>query len=420
MFAFLRRSTALTIVAGSFLAVGHTLAQTPALVIELEPHCIARAAEVFGESAAAGDPAASAPCTSYPVLTPDSRTAGTLKSGDALDMDLVIQNPERTPIDRVRVWLTYDPLLLEGTSLHIATNFPSHTPGETDFAPTEGYVKIDVSSAAAITDERIILANVTFRVVGSAAPTTILGTYDSSGQPTSHTAVFAAGNNILTALSPVLRVDINPEGLTPNQTASSSGTHESAGDAILTPTGTENNQAAASSSSVTNVLPNQQSMFTLLQVRNLRVTTEDHSVFLAWDLLPSTELQSYNVYYGTISGQYLQRRSIDRTSNTLTIRGLPEGIQYYFAVRGVNAKGQETEFSQEVAVTVGASRTSTSPLVGNVRQRQAPPPPKNGGTVAGNTGIASPLLLLLLGSAVIGTGLAFRRQCIATVQSSHE
>lgn len=155
--------------------------------------------------------------------------------------------------------------------------------------------------------------------------------------------------------------------------------------------------------------------FTLLQVQNLRATTEGTAVFLAWDPLPSAELTGYNVYYGTTSGKYIQRRSIDSTSTTLTVRGLMEGQTYYFAVRGVNGKSQETQFSKEVGIRVGYPETSTNPLAASAVTDKGPKgtPPKTGGTIAGDSGTSSVYILFFAACGVIGTLMAFRRQIVA-------
>ncbi len=145
-----------------------------------------------------------------------------------------------------------------------------------------------------------------------------------------------------------------------------------------------------------------------------RVTTEGSSVFLAWDKLPSADLVGYNLYYGTVSGQYLQKRSIDKNTTSMTIRALPEGVTYYFAIRGVDKDNRETDFSQEVGISVGNPATSTSPLSASAIER-APNTPRTGGNVSGETGLASTAVLFLVLSAVIGTGLAFRRQLSAKV-----
>ncbi len=151
-------------------------------------------------------------------------------------------------------------------------------------------------------------------------------------------------------------------------------------------------------------------VFTMLQVQGVRVTTEGSSAFLAWDALPSNEIVGYNIYYGTMMGSYIQRRGVEKSATSITIRALPTGTTYYFAVRGVNGGGQETDFSQEVAVSIGNPGTSTSPLNANSIPT---PTPGTGGDIAGDTGVSSVLLLLLLISAVTGTGLAFRRQLSA-------
>lgn len=84
------------------------------------------------------------------------------------------------------------------------------------------------------------------------------------------------------------------------------------------------------------------------------------------------------------------------------------GTTYYFAVRGVNGRDQETEFSQEVGISVGNPRTSTAPLTANSIPSGTP---GTNGTVAGETGLSSIILAFLLVSAITGTFLAYRRQC---------
>lgn len=149
----------------------------------------------------------------------------------------------------------------------------------------------------------------------------------------------------------------------------------------------------------------------MLQVQNLRVTTQGTTVYAAWDPLGSAELAGYALYYSSVSGRYIHRRSVPLLDASIIIRSLPEGSTQYFAVRGVTADGRETEFSQEVAVTVGDATTSTSLLTAN---SISPPSPRNDGTVAGSAGSSTALVLLVLLSAAIGTAFAFRRQLIAS------
>ena len=153
-----------------------------------------------------------------------------------------------------------------------------------------------------------------------------------------------------------------------------------------------------------------------IQVQNLRATTDGTSVFLAWDALQSSTLKAYNIYYGTTSGQYIQRKTIAGDQNTLTIRNLPAGTTYYFAVRAVSAGDEESAFSQEVGITVGDPSSSTAPMnLGSDSAYQASTNPvRSGTTVPGETGTSSNVALILLLSAVIGTLIASRRQFTIT------
>lgn len=180
------------------------------------------------------------------------------------------------------------------------------------------------------------------------------------------------------------------------------------------------------------------------QVQNVRVGTEGTSAYLSWDTLTSSQITAYNLYYGTVSGQYIQRRTLDKATTNTTIRNLPQNLTYYFALRGVGANGTESDYSQEVSVQIGNPSTSTSPLDGGSvsppsSSSSAPAPftgtvtptkvafahpgvtPTNGSynnsTKTANSGTSTTLAMLLLASAVIGTIFAFRRQLLVTSTS---
>jgi hypothetical protein len=149
-----------------------------------------------------------------------------------------------------------------------------------------------------------------------------------------------------------------------------------------------------------------QTAFAILQVRNVRLTTQGGTVYLAWDPLVSSQLKSYNVYYGATSGRYIQRKTASKDDKMAEIRALPEGTTYYFAVRAVSITDEESAFSQEVAIEVGNAKTSTSPLKGNIISQTKP-------IKTSDTGLPSGLALILLVSAVTGTLFASRRQAVA-------
>ena len=159
--------------------------------------------------------------------------------------------------------------------------------------------------------------------------------------------------------------------------------------------------------------------FSLLQIQNVRVTTEGSSIFLAWDHLRSSQLKAYNIYYGTTSGRYIQRRTIDKGENSITLRSLTPGTRYFLGVRGLSLQEEESAFSREVSIVVGDPDSSTAPLVaGSFTDSPSGNPVANildnglGTDVPGETGLSSNLLLALLACSIIGTAFASKRQLL--------
>jgi hypothetical protein len=282
-----------------------------------------------------------------------------------------------------------------------------------------------------VSDTFISVARIRMTVADAARQNTVLSFFNPSADATGNTAVITGADNaeqgVLSLPLGSLLVRVQGAGSGGNSaSAPSAGGQSSAAipdpsqpvfPPIIPPTdgsSTSMPSVPAGGSAASAADGQTSGLFTLLQVMRLRATTESSTVYLAWDALQSAELAGYNVYYGTVSGEYIQRRSVDKNSTTMTVRGLPVGTTYYFAVRGVNAGGDETEFSQEVGVTVGNPATSTSPLLGSVGDDgPAGHAPQTGGNVAGETGLPSSLVLLFLFSACVGTALAFRRQLSA-------
>ena len=155
-------------------------------------------------------------------------------------------------------------------------------------------------------------------------------------------------------------------------------------------------------------------MFAQLQPQNLKITTDDTSVYLSWDVLPASDIAGYNVYYSTVSGTYIQRRSVPKDQTSMTLAPLPKGIAYYVAIRGVNANGDETAFSQEVAVTVGDPLSSSAPFIASLTPSISNPLEGTHRSAAeevpGQSGLSTVFSLILLASAIAGTFYALRRQ----------
>jgi hypothetical protein len=77
---------------------------------------------------------------------------------------------------------------------------------------------------------------------------------------------------------------------------------------------------------------------------------------LTWDPSVTENIAGYRVYVGTASRTYSSSNSIgNKTSYTVT--GLSNGT-YYFAVTAIDTDGLESDFSNEISRTLGASTVS--------------------------------------------------------------
>jgi len=348
-------------------------------------------------------------CRTYDVRDPSSLQTNVLQVGDILDMNIVINNPDRRSINRFRAWVAYDSQILEGVDVTVSSAFPIPTPGESGFFPTEGTLKLSGTASNSVTKERFSVAHMRFRVLKDTVDGTPLIFTEATGDIDAKSGVF---EGVIPSEQNALSMNLGSlfvrlAGVSAAGTSSAGSNASTTGSSTPTaPVSTASSMMSATSlaSAPSSVM---QKAFSLLQVLGLRVTTDGNSVFLAWDALPSSELAGYNVYYGTVSGRYIQRRTVDKAATSLTIRALPIGTTYYFAVRAYNAAGEETVFSQEVGVSVGNPKTSTSPLSANTLPTKTP---STGGQVSGETGASSTLMFLMLGCAAVGTFIAFRRQ----------
>jgi hypothetical protein len=418
------------------------MTQQPKPLLELRPHC---------------EEADQSKCASFDVASPTTMRTQEMAVGMTLDMDIIVRNPASAPISAVRSWLSYDAEVLEGVSITLDPAFSIPIPGEGEFSPADGFAKIGAATEEGKEPAGNIIrvARVQFTVrqppTSGVSP---IGFHDIKPDGRGHTAVIASNDptrqNMVTDQLGSLLVRIASSNVAPaNQSSSiapttassqaaqvgSSAAAASSATPVVQQAPASSSAAAAAASSVPGLgtsssaapAPVASTPFNLLQVQNLRVTSEKTTLYLAWDKLNTPRLQGYNVYYGTQMGRYIQRRSLPATAISLSIRDLPLGTAYYASVRAVDDKGIESAFSQEAGVEIGNPNTSTSPLL-------AIPPeggqltgdvtgPKNpldhGTTVPGESGSSSVLLLLLGASAAIGMAVALRRQFIAISSSGH-
>lgn len=436
----LRSSLALCVMLALLVPFVPTAFAAGSMTLLLVPHCTEQSG-----------------CPEYAVADAEHFTTGQLAAGDILDIDVLVRGSDYANVRTVRSWIKYDPKVLEARSVEITSALPSPTPGEQNIEKTTGLVKIGGSTTSGFTSADTRVARVTFRVLETAANTELsfhgyneagtgqtgVNSKRASSSPLDQGALPAAPcfNNILgcgdtpTPLltgepgkltvklsAPALQGSILTAQAAEVSSASSASSVSSSFDYTnfeiqQTGGGVANMSASATtSSSSASSLTGQGSTFGILQVQDVRVTTKDDLIFLGWQALRSSELAGYNVYYGTVSGRYIQRRSLPATSTSLVLRDLVPGTTYYLAVRAVNAQNQESVFSQEVSVTVGKPETATSPMtklpVDTGAVAGNPIETRGGTTIKGETGSASIFAWILAGSALIGTAFAFRRQLV--------
>ena len=91
------------------------------------------------------------------------------------------------------------------------------------------------------------------------------------------------------------------------------------------------------------------------------VVQADGSVTLAWDPNPESNIQCYFLYWGTASRHYTAFTNVGNVSSH-TVRGLTNGVAYYFALTAVDTSGLESDYSSEVSYTVPWP-TNTAPTI---------------------------------------------------------
>ncbi|MEK7563787.1 MAG: cohesin domain-containing protein, partial [Patescibacteria group bacterium] len=182
------RLTARTLILAVLLTLSGTVhAIGTESTITLRPHCLLGYEDDNTVLKDGGDPE-QIRCPSFSVEDPQTLKTPDLQVGDILDLDIVVENPEKKDIARVRAWLAYDPNILQGDLIEIAEEYAVVTPGESDFDTTEGYAKIEASSEGSGADDlQIFIARVQFTVLKTTPGGTVVNFFDV--QTGGHTSV---------------------------------------------------------------------------------------------------------------------------------------------------------------------------------------------------------------------------------------
>jgi hypothetical protein len=332
-------------------------AQTDAK-IRLRPHC---------------EEGSQTPCREFPLYDSEHAITTGLTAGSFLDLDIVVTNPGRQRLQSIQSWLEYDSAVLRGKEVRIADTFPLVAPGEQTFEDSDGLVKLGASNVSGgAREEEILFARVTFEVIARGedlSHAVKFHEFSLLGQEGKTKVLLVEDGKTVNVLRtrPLDLLLYFGEGAPPT-TVPQPGTLPLPGTTI--PPG---NQPPANQPPI--VIPPPGGTvppivtdpdFARLQVQGLQVTTDSgnagNNVYLRWQELLDPRISGYNLYYGTVSGQYIQRRTVSAQTTGITARGLPAGKRYFFAVTAFNTSEQESDFSYEVAVVVSDPGSSTAPF----------------------------------------------------------
>lgn len=403
-------------------------------------------------------------CRTFDVQDASNLMTDPLSIGDILDLDVVLETRTPASVETVKSWLRFDPTVLEARSVELTSALPAPFPGEQSMDAAAGIVKIGGTTNGLLSTQATAIARVTFRVKSEQGDARIsFNDYRTDGL--GNTAVntkrsgqahggieipcvdkFVGCRGTATPLliaEPSALILVMNDSSHPAATSSSTvpvnaalAAQETVPDDVIQAMRNRNihaNQAIASSTSAQSTTASQTevsraataqarsapatgaSSFALLQVQKPSVTTRERDVYLGWMALRSAEIKGYNIYYGTVSGRYLQRKTVPATSTSIVIRDLEPGSTYFLAVRGLSNSDAESAFSQEVSIVVGQPTTSTSPItepIANNDDTAHVDELPRGKNIAGDTGMPEYAALFALLCAGVGTTIAARRQFI--------
>ncbi|MBT3835181.1 hypothetical protein HOF56_02930 [Candidatus Peribacteria bacterium] len=321
----------------------------------------------------------------------DANTLSTygLKVGDKLDIDIILNNPSAQPIQSIQSWISYDPMLLKGVDVSVGDEFPLVAPGEKTFDEIQGLVKIGASNVSGgVNSSQLNFARVTFEVLAEDSESKV-SFYEFSllGQEGKTKALVVEAGRTVNVLK------VRPRDL-----------QLCFGDCKINPGPTVTPPPAN----------NTDDGFTRLQPSGIRVSTNESDVYVIWNSLSDARVQGYNLYYGTVSGRYVHRRTVHKMPGGgiqgVTVGDLPIGQDYYFAVTAFDSRERETEFSYEVMVEVGDPSSSTAPFGtsgntggSNTGGSDITGSVIDGGKIAGGTGFPAHILLI---AAIISAGFS--------------
>lgn len=277
-------------------------------------------------------------------------------------IDLFVVNPQQEMITSVRAKLKYDPTKMGVMQLDTGKSaFPLSAPGENDIDEDSGTITIGRSlTGGSRSDAEFFVGTlkVTPYVDGATLEFLNFQTTELADTGIYFTSGITAENRLPQAPKPLIiggAASGTPTGTVPAQSLPPDLDLEPVGgdEDLLDPQTPPPSFPPAETAD--------------LRPTGLRVQTDAAgNVRLVWPIAPNPPVKGYYLYYGQKSGFYLRRRDVGRT-NFAVFADLPKGQKYYFAITAYDTNDQESDYSDEVSVTIGEPGSESHGFTGDPR-----------------------------------------------------
>lgn len=286
-----------------------------------------------------------------------------LSDGDAFYVDVYVTNPSEQSISSVRSWLSYSPRDLEVVSIErLDSPFDLPAPGENEADSGQKLIKLGYSNLQGVNSAEILIARVNFKVDTKQKKNLGLEFYDYQETELGHTSVVVDQGgfplNILAQKPDLLSLKLNGGPPTVATESAPISTEDPA------PT---SSSAEPESDPVIVEVPAPEPVNTMVTTgplataSDLKLSTDGNKVELQWSEANDARLRGYYLYYGKTPGLYTRRKTLDQM-NRFIFDNLNVGETYYFALTTYDANGNESQYTNEVAVIVGEPLSATHPL----------------------------------------------------------
>ncbi len=263
--------------------------------------------------------------------------------GQSVKIDLVIENPKKEMITSVRAKLKFEKGSLEVTDLNTEdSDFTLPAPNENDIDSDEGTVIIGRSFVGGSkSDKEFHVATLTIKPLKIG---TFLEFVNYQDTELGDTGIFFTSS--VTAEN---RLQEEPK---PLRFGGGFGNAQPIGNIPINNDDLRNPNIGTGGSGVP--LPGDAGFSgDIIRPMGLRLQTDEQgNVRLIWPIDENPTIAGYYLYYSQKSGYYLRRRDVGKTNFAL-FPNLPSGEKYYFAIKAYNDLDGESDYSNEVFVTVG-------------------------------------------------------------------